>query len=832
MRLFALLAVLSCSATAQAQSGVVAGTVTDGGGRPVAGATVALIGTRYGAAAGADGQFTLPAIPAGPYTLVGTSVGYAEQRVPVTVTAAETTFVVVVLAERVLDAGEAVVTSRETLTGRGVLDIPGSSYYLGPEVLQRFAATDVHRVLREVPGVQIQEEDGYGLRPNIGLRGSGSERSSKVTLMEDGVLMAPAPYAAPAAYYFPSVGRMDGIEVRTGASQIKYGPYTTGGAINLLAAEVPSAFEARGSVLVGENGQRTLQARVGHSVPRVRALGGLGLGFVVQGVVDGADGFKQLVGLGVPDDRLGTGFDKTDLFARLRLTTAPGARVYQALTLTAGTTGEASDETYLGLTAADFASAPLTRYAGSQVDRMDADHTALRARHVAVFSPRVDLTTTVYRNAFSRNWYKLDGVADGLADDASGADRVFGIGAVLDSPETYAAELAVVRGESGGRLVVKANNRDYYSRGVQSVAGLRLGTDARGALVEAGLRLHADGVDRFQWVDTYTMNAGAMERLTEGTPGTDSNRLEDARATAAFVQAELTWGRLALTPGVRYEHVALRRRDFGQADPARAGTALQETENTVDAWIPGVGVVYRASRAVSLFGGVHRGFAPPDVQPETRPEQSVNVEAGLRYGVPALAVQAAGYVNTYRNLLGSDLAAAGGGGTGDQFNGGAARVRGAELSVTSDLALAAGRAGWSVPLRVAYTFTEGRFGTSFQSGFGGWGAVEEGDGLPYLPAHQVGASVGVERGRLAATVGGAYVSATRDEPGQGPVDDADRVGARLVLDASASWAVRPGVAVFGRALNLTDEAYVASRRPAGLRPGLPRTFALGVRTAF
>ena len=832
MRVFALLTVLSCLATARAQSGSVAGTVLDDAGRPVVGASVALVGTRYGAAADVDGRFTLTAVPAGPYTLVGTSIGYAEQRVAVVVRAGETASVTLVLAERALDAGEVVVTSRETLTGRGVLDLPGSSYYIGPEALRRFGYTDVHRVLREVPGVQVREEDGYGLRPNVGLRGSGAERSSKVTLMEDGVLMAPAPYAAPAAYYFPSVARMDGVEVRTGASQIKYGPYTTGGALNLLAAEIPSAFEARGEALVGEDGRRTFQARVGHSIPRVRALGGLGLGFVVQGLADGADGFKRIVGLGVPEDRLGTGFDKADLFGRLRLATAPGAGVYQALTFTAGYTDEASDETYLGLTAGDFAAAPFTRYAGSQVDLMDAAHTALRARHVAVFSPRFDLTTTVYRNGFSRNWYRLDGVADGLADDAEGADRVFGIGTVLDAPETYAAELAVVRGGSGGRLAVKANNRDYYSRGVQSVAGLQFGADARRALVEVGLRLHADGVDRFQWVDTYTMNAGAMERLSEGVPGTDSNRLEDARATAAFAQAELTWGRLALTPGVRYEHVALRRRDFGRADPARTGAALQTTENTVDAWIPGVGVVYRATGALSLFGGVHRGFAPPDTQPETRPEASVNTEAGLRYGSPALAVQAAGYVNAYTNLLGSDLAAAGGAGTGDQFNGGAARVRGAELSVTADLAQATGRAGWSVPLRVAYTLTDGRFGSSFRSGFEGWGTVREGDDLPYLPAHQVGASVGVERGPLAVTLGGAYVSAARDKPGQGPIDEADRVGARLVLDASASWAVQPGVTVFGRALNLTDETYIAAQRPAGLRPGLPRTLSFGVRAGL
>src|SRR5690554_2792903 len=156
--------------TAAAQTGSLRGTVTHAEtGVLLPGVNVSLAGTTLGAATGADGTYVLANIPAGRYTLVASSLGFEASEVVVFVRAGATVTADLALAEMPLDIGEVVVTARESLTGGpgGVRDIPGSAHYIGPEELQRFAYNDIHRVLREIPGVNLQEEDGYGHRPSI-----------------------------------------------------------------------------------------------------------------------------------------------------------------------------------------------------------------------------------------------------------------------------------------------------------------------------------------------------------------------------------------------------------------------------------------------------------------------------------------------------------------------------------------------------------------------------------------------------------------------------------------------------------------------------------------
>lgn len=676
----------------------------------------------------------------------------------------------------------------------------GSSFYISPEELSKFGYTDISRVLRTVPGVNIYEEDGFGLRPNISLRGTSPERSAKVSIMEDGVLIAPAPYSAPAAYYFPSVARMQAVEILKGSSQIQYGPFTTGGAINLVSTQIPESFRGNIKASYGSFNTGQIHAKLGDSKSN--------FGYSIEFLNFNSDGFKDL------PDGSNTGFDKNDVVAKFRLNSSPDAKIKQKTDFKFQYSDEVSNETYLGLTESDFNENPFSRYASSQDDKMTNDHIQFMVSHELQFSNQFRITTDAYYNGFSRNWYKLN-------DIVFNGDKV-GISSILETPEMYPDHLDIVRGDVNSEndaIVLKANNRKYVSKGIQMKFDQHWVTNNVFHDLEVGLRYHYDEEDRFQWKDGYNIINGEMNLTSNGNPGSDANRISSARAFAGSILYKFKYDQLTLTPGLRYENISLEREDFGKNDSSRTGVNLNTRENNLDILIPGIGFNYNFNSTSSVYGGVHKGFSPPGNSPGQEAEESINYELGSRFNFKGLRGDVVLFYNDYSNLLGSDLAASGGTGTLNQFNAGEVAVKGLELLLNYELLPS--NNSFNLPITFGYTYTDTEFLSNFGSDEDLWGEVNIGDEIPYISKHQFNTSISLEHKMFVLNLNSRYNGAFRTVAGTGEINSENGVVSNFIIDFSGKYHLSKNLSITGNVINLLDETYAASKVPAGLRPGHP-----------
>ena len=705
------------------------------------------------------------------------------------------------------DLGDETVYIQE----EGAKVTPGATQTVDEEQLERFEYDDAHRILGEVAGIDIREEEGYGLRPNIGMRGSGSERSAKIALLEDGILIAPAPYSAPAAYYFPLLTRMTRIEVLKGPAAIQHGPNTVAGALNMITKPIGRERETEIDLAGGNDLYGKLHARHTESYDH--------FGLMLEGVKLRTDGFKELDGGG------DTGFDKNSLTLKLRGNTDVTGDVYNEVVAKLGYSDEISNETYTGLTDADFDANPYRRYRGTQLDRMEWDHTQLQLAHKLEIGAELRVITKLYRHDFDRSWRKLNSFNNPEGDLSSIlADPDSGINALL-----YAILTGEVDSTSDAEaLVIGTNHRIFVSQGIQSTAHLT--RDWLGTIHEiaAGARLHYDSAERIHTEESFMMTGGQL--VASGAPEVlTRDTLGSATAWSLFANDAVTIGRLTLSAGSRVELVSISHRD--RADPAAS------RDDFYSVFIPGGGVFYRLRDDLGLLAGVHKGFVPvaPGQGEDISPEESVNYELGARFGRDRINAEVVGFFTDYSNLKGTCTFSSGCASeqVDEEFNGGDVRVFGVEAHAGAHL-----DAGPLVlPLRATYTYNRARFQSSFSSSNPQWGDVEEGFELPYLPEHRASLGAGVGGTPLPGhawevSVAGRYSSSMRDVAGEGPVPAGERTDAVTVLDAAASYQLGAWGKAYLTVSNVLDEAHIVSRRPFGARPGKPRFFIIGYKNSF
>ncbi len=684
----------------------------------------------------------------------------------------------------------------------GLPHVAGAADAIDEAELERFEYDDIQRLLPAVSGVYVRGEDGFGLRPNIGIRGANSDRSAKITLLEDGVPLAPAPYAAPAAYYFPMTTRLVGIEVFKGPAATTHGPHTVGGAINLKTREVPTnrAYGIDLAAGMRESG-------------KMHVWGGLGderRGILAEGVHLSSGGFKQLDGGGP------TGFRRSELMVKGRLASPLDARTRNVVSLKLGFATERSQETYLGLHASDYAAQPYRRYAASQLADMSWSRTQAELSW-GWSRDHLQLRTVAYHHFLDRSWTKLNRFADGPD-----------LHALLQGPDSGQSSvfLAILRGDedsttAGQNLMLGTNARWFHSAGVQTRGRWEARAGKVQSTLEFGARVHHDLVGRVHTEEAHAMQSGALVHTGDDTLTTlDST----ARATALslHVHEQIGVGRLHVLPGVRVEAVNTHRQDVGDAE--------QKSQTRITP-LPGAAVLFEAGERLDLFAGTHRGFSPvaPGAASDTKPELSWNHEAGMRMGSGERHFEVVAFANDYVNLTGQCTIS--GGCIGDdldlQFNAGRVWVTGVEAAAQTE-GLLAGRL-W-LPLQVNGTFTDTRFRNSFTSGFPQFGRVTEGESLPYVPRWTGSARTGVESlaRRVSLSVGVTARSGMLDAAGELPGGEMD-VPPLLLLDAAAQAAVTDRVRLYATGTNLTGSKALESWRPFGARPTAPLQVMVGVK---
>jgi len=670
-------------------------------------------------------------------------------------------------------------------TKADVPSLKGSGAILDKSDLDKFYYTDINDILRQVPGVYVRPETGYGFFPNISLRGVDPNRSAKVTLMEDGIPTAPTPYADPSAYYSPTAGRMAGFEVLKGTSSLKHGPNTTGGVINYLSTPIPNQQLSHLRASYGTDNERVAHAYSGGRTD----FGGGKLGYLLELFDHRSDGFHTLKSLNGAPDR-NAPIERTDILLKLSYEFGEG----DYLEFKAGRMDMDADVSYQGLSKADYATNPYQRYANTDTDNMDSDQTRYYLRYNKVFSDSLSLSTTVFLNEFNRNWLKLAKVNSTK------------VGKGVYSDPTL---VSVLKGDTAGTYEVKSNDRSYQSKGILANFDYEVGINE----IDFGFSYIEDDYDKNPYyTDKYTVTVA-------GTTTTRSKIVDDGSANYAYKNAEafeayivddIDFGALSLTPGVRYSSI-----DYANGTNARS----------LDDVIVGLGGTYELSDTLGLFSGIHQGHTFPDAESVAADnldqEESLSFEVGARGVFSDISFEFAYFNTQLKDML---VLSSLNNGVAGSANIGEGSIDGLEVQLATDLGT---DGGFGIPVSASFTFTNTEFESSTAPTTGYLSGASAGNEFPYVPDFMMNLRGGLVFDKASTYLNFHYQGSSYTDGANS--NELNKYGS---LDWSAFYDVSEGVTVFTKVTNLTDETYVQSVLPDGYRVGKPRAMSVGMSYDF
>jgi Fe(3+) dicitrate transport protein len=658
---------------------------------------------------------------------------------------------------------------------------PGSASLIDAEEIRSSRVMSVSEALRKVPGLVLRDEEGFGIRPNIGIRGQNPTRSTKVLLLEDGIPAAYAPYGDNASYYHAPVDRYERIEVLKGVGMLSFGPQTIAGVVNYITPEPPEEPEGRLTLAAGNRDYANVHATIG------------GGGLLADVVRKQGTGSRDTIEL-----------EQTDV----NLKYAAELGQDHLLTLRGTWLNEDSQVGYSGLTTAEYRNFGRD-YGFDQNASFKINRYGLSATHQWAPSDTFELTTSAYGFFFERDWWRQSSnTTDTQCGNAFRDARLRGERVDFDACNS-----------AQGRL------RDYDTYGIEPRLRLQwspLGVESE---LTAGLRSHWESQERRQ------VNGNRPDART-GT--TVENNRRETLGQSAFVANRFAFGALAIVPAVRVEHIEYDRLNRLNG---RSGS------ESITEWVPGIGINYTLDDTHTLYAGVHKGFAPPRAEDlidnnggsvEVGEEDSRNYEMGWRADLgPGQRLEATWFRNDFRNqvLVGSIA----GGST--PLAEGETLYQGLELSgyFSREGLIGSGRSYANLALTWLPTAEQETPVRAVSNGAIVGGSAT-GNRLPYAPEHAATLRVGHASGPWDASIEAVYVGRQYADFANNRQSDASgqfgEIASYTIANATLNYTpVHSRWGAFLAVKNLFDRDYIADRT-RGIQPGPPRMVQLGLSWRF
>jgi len=768
---------------------------------PVIDAHVLVQGTLIGTMTDLTGKFELYNIKPGQYTLIISALGYLTFSKSIEISDNSPTVVNITIDENEFLVPEVLIMGK---SDRLFSKIPGSASFLNSKEIGYINPISGNEIFRRSPGVHVVDEEGAGMRVNIGIRGLDPDRSRSLLVLEDSIPVALAPYGEPEMYYTPPIDRMSGVEILKGSGQILYGPQTIGGVINYLTQQPPAESTGKIKIQAGQGGYLSVLANYGNTV--------------------GNTGYNVTV-LKKKADKLGiTSFDITDVNTKLVL----NLNEKSVISLKAGFYNESSNATYIGQTQTMYDKGTQDAVHMAPDDLLTVRRYSTSLNHEYKWNTKTRIKSIAFAYSTSRNWRRQDFVSN-----TTGNIKPSNWTGVTWGDESVTGGAVYMRKTTANR------NRQFEVTGLETKLEHDYNLLGISHTLKSGIRyLYENAIEQRINGSAPNVNSGALVE--------DETRPGDAISAFLHQTSEMS-STLALHYGVRLE-----RFDYGRNIDRRMFTVngqnvLQDTilnqSNGIQQWIPGAGFTWKPSDKVHIFGGVHTGFAPPRTKDaisnigevyHLSAEKSINTELGIRTNIiKGIQAEITGFYMNFSNQIIPVSESSGGTGTG-LVNGGSTIHQGLESAFTINVSEMAGWSKTSLTFNTNITYIDAHFSGDRRKG----GESLGGNTTPYAPSYLFNSSVTVETlGGFSFRLGSNIVSGQyANELNTYAATPDGRIGyipAYHTLDGNVGYKVTKWNTAFTISVkNITNERYIVSRRPQGIRVGLPRWVTVGVEYNF